>query len=176
MENALLFFDLICINIIPCGSVFSYNLFCREKKWANHGFVAKHKPNNLPIFENYGDEPDDDFIYSVKLEYLKAIITQLRSNNVELVVVFPPYYRKLRHEGNPYSKRVITELCRENGIRVIDDNQMEYFFDRPELFYDNMHLNGDGARIFTDMFINQILKSDFYKKIKSKKNETELGV
>ena len=43
-------------------------------------------------------------------------------------------------------------------------------------FYDNMHLNGDGARIFTDMFINQILKSDFYKKIKSKKNETELGV
>ena len=59
---------------------------------------------------------------------------------------------------------------------MIDDNQMEYFFDRPELFYDNMHLNGDGARIFTDMFINQILKSDFYKKIKSKKNETELGV
>ena len=107
---------------------------------------------------------------------MKAIITQLQSNNVELVVVFPPYYCKLRHEGNPYSKRVITELCRENGIRVIDDNQMEYFFDRPELFYDNMHLNGDGARIFTDMFINQILKSDFYKKIKSKKNETELGV
>ena len=150
--------------------------FLPREEMANHGFVAKHKPNNLPIFENYGDEPDDDFIYSVKLEYLKAIITQLRSNNVELVVVFPPYYRKLRHEGNPYSKRVITELCRENGIRVIDDNQMEYFFDRPELFYDNMHLNGDGARIFTDMFINQILKSDFYKKIKSKKNETELGV
>lgn len=117
MEKALLFFDLICINIIPCGSVFSYNLFCRDEEMANHGFVAKHKPNNLPIFENYGDEPDDDFIYSVKLEYLKAIITQLRSNNVELVVVFPPYYRKLRHEGNPYSKRVITELCRENGIR-----------------------------------------------------------
>ena len=87
--------------------------FLPREEMANHGFVAKHKPNNLPIFENYGDEPDDDFIYSVKLEYLKAIITQLRSNNVELVVVFPPYYRKLRHEGNPYSKRVITELSRE---------------------------------------------------------------
>ena len=149
--------------------------FLPREEMGNYGFVAKHKPNNLPEFIDYGDEPDDDFIYSVKIQCLKGIISQLRENDVELLVVFPPYYKKLRNGGNPASKRIIVEMCRENGIPLVDDSQIQYLWERPELFYDDMHLNGDGARIYTEIFIKQIQESNFYKKVKDKANESELG-
>ena len=54
----------------------------------------------------------------------------------------------------------------------IDDNLMPYFRDKPQLFYDTQHLNGDGARIYTSLFIGQLLRSDFYQKIKNTENDT----
>lgn len=143
-----------------------------KEEMANYGFVAKHKPHNLPVYEDLGNRPDDRLIAPDKLQYLKEIIKQVQACNVELLVVIPPYYKRLMGGGNPYSKQLMIEVCRENGVPVMDYNQMEFFRQRPELFYDNMHLNGDGARLFTEMFINQILKSDFYRNVKNKNNET----
>ena len=143
-----------------------------KEEMANYGFVAKHKPNNLPVFEDNGDLPDNKDLFPLKVQCLKDIISHTRAEGVELLVVFPPYFKRLINQGNPYSKQMIEAICRENGVPVIDDNQMAYFRDKPQLFYDTQHLNGDGARIYTGLFIDQLLKSDFYQKIKKPKNDT----
>lgn len=146
--------------------------FMPREEMENYGFVAKHKPHNPPVFEDHGREPDDRFVDADKVKYLREIIRQIQANQIELLVVIPPYYKRLMAGGNPYSKQLLMEICQENGVPVMDYNQMEYFWQRPELFYDGMHLNGDGALVFTKMFIDRILKSDFYQNVKNKKNET----
>lgn len=55
---------------------------------------------------------------------------------------------------------------------MMDYSEMDYFWQRPELFYDNSHLNGEGANVFTQMFIGQILKSEFYQRVKNKSDES----
>ncbi len=142
-----------------------------NEEMQNSGFVAKRKPNYLPTLLDEGDEPDSQYISELKRCYLEEIFAQLKSADVEVVVLFAPYYKIYPNHGNPVYKRAIVDVCRKWDVEVIDDNQMDYFLERPELFYDNVHLNGDGAKVFTQMFLKQIKESEFYSRIKAKEDE-----
>lgn len=146
--------------------------FLPKEEMANYGFVAKHKPLLLPEFNDLGSRPDDRFVAPDKLQSLQAIIGQVQADDVELLVVIPPCYKRLMAGGNPYSKQLLKQVCQEHGVQVMDYSEMDYFWQRPELFYDNSHLNGEGANVFTQMFIGQILKSEFYQRVKNKSDES----
>ncbi len=142
-----------------------------NEEMQDRGFVAKKKPQNLPVFINRGDDPDKKEIYEVKARCLEEILAQLKGHEIEVLVVFPPYYQMLENHGNPYSKQVTMEICERYRVPVIDHNLMPYFLERPELFYDDLHLNGEGAAMYTRMFLEQLKESEFYRNIKSEKDE-----
>ena len=54
----------------------------------------------------------------------------------------------------------IRNFCNQNNVPFIDDSHHPFFEEHPEYFYDNFHLNVDGAKIYTQLFLQE-LKKDY---------------
>jgi hypothetical protein len=87
--------------------------------------------------------------------YLK-IIELCKQANVQLIVVLPPVYMKLPENGCPMEVRALEKLCKEHHVPFINDSQSSFFLQHPDLFYDNRHLNYQGAEVYTKMFISTL--------------------
>ena len=116
------------------------------------GFVGKEVPAFYPKFI-----PETGEIKPVsksKIEYFRNIAELCKDAGIGLIVAIPPVYMKT----NNNSEEVICmkKLCKEYDIPLIDNNQSEPFITHPELFHDNEHLNVNGARIMTSMFIEEL--------------------
>jgi hypothetical protein len=83
------------------------------------------------------------------------VVDLCKSNNVNFVIVSSPRYG---NDQNTYPEKqdLLGKLCKEKNIPYIDMLDEEYFEKRPELFYDQSHLNDSGARIFTKMFFEKL--------------------
>lgn len=120
------------------------------------GFVPHDIPAYLPVLNDYTDIPAGQSVDSLKLQCLNDIIALTQKKGAHLIVTFPPLYQKLYKEGNTLPKQIVEQLCKENNIEIVDYSQSNYFLGRPELFYDNIHLNKNGALVFTNLFIRRL--------------------
>ena len=73
---------------------------------------------------------------------------------VKMIVVESPKYRITG--GESLSADLMKSLCEEYGVRFIDNSQIPFFLEHPELFNDITHLNDDGAKVYTEMFLEEI--------------------
>lgn len=109
------------------------------------GFIAK----NIPAFF-----PSKDPVMHVatpsaeRLGQLREFVDICRANNIKLIVFIPPYYAAGR--DNTIANYV------SNDIELWDDAMMPRFNNDSTLFYDNTHLNINGARIYTDTVIKRL--------------------
>ena len=94
--------------------------------------------------------PDPD-----KMKSLKQIISQCKENGIVVIIVIPPAYYESTLESKHQSK-ILKEYCLDNEIPYFDDFSNPFFIDHPELFYDNNHLNGDGAKIYTQQILEKL--------------------
>lgn len=134
-----------------------YN-FKSYNELGNGGFVAKPKLDINPILVK-NEEPSNvqDLPVPIpdKMESLKQITSQCKENNIVLIIVTPPaYYEKTTKHIQ--QSEILNEYCLENDIPYFDDFHNQFFIDRPELFFDNNHLNGDGAKIYTQQVLEKI--------------------
>jgi hypothetical protein len=118
--------------------------------------VKMSKRNETLLFDNNLIDYDTVVESSSKLEAFKHIQRLCKENNIELICVFPPNFRVFNYG---FLKRFKLLLTAENSFFVYNLEQDSY--KNSYYFYDNAHLNIEGAKIFTtelSTFINLYTK------------------
>ena len=90
-----------------------------------------------------------------KIERFRSTLKRAQKMSVRIVVVDSPKY-KLRSTEN-LSAVKMQELCEHSGTLYIDNSQLSFFLEHPELFNDATHMNDDGAKVYTELFLKQII-------------------
>lgn len=101
--------------------------------------LQKSITNNIPICNQ------------TAYRFFMNIVNWSKQYGYQLIVIDSP--RFLVNKNN-YS--IIRPICEQNNIICIDNSNIPYFMNHPELFNDISHLNQNGAEIYTQMFIKQI--------------------
>ena len=131
----------------------------------NGGFVAKPRPSIPPKTQRmHGLSPGEEAPSPrpEKLEAFKRIVAMCREAGVKLAVVVPPVC------GDAGGKRlpgcVMTErICNESAVPYLDDSLNGEFSGNPALFFDNNHLNGDGAAPYTRLVLEKLRACKFFE-------------
>ncbi len=91
---------------------------------------------------------------SIKVNVLKWFINDCKRANIKLYIVCSPIYTKFI--GTDYSIVAAEKIAADNNISFFDFSQESPFLESPKLFYNSLHLNDSGARIFSNMLIDKI--------------------
>lgn len=83
-------------------------------------------------------------------DYFKRVMTRLKDLQIPLVIVGSPCYKPIN------SNEVVCGLCCDCNIPYLDYYKNEPFASHPEYFYDDNHLNDEGARLFTSLLYASI--------------------
>lgn len=89
-----------------------------------------------------------------KAERLRNTICRVKDKGIQLVIVDSPKYVKQSCENN--SKATMISICNEYNIPIIDNTQLADIVAHPEFFYDRSHLNENGAKAYTKIFLEQL--------------------
>lgn len=89
-----------------------------------------------------------------KAERLRNTICRVKDKGIQLVIVDSPKYVKQSCENN--SKATMISICNEYNVPIIDNTQLTYIVAHPEFFYDLVHLNENGAKAYTKVFLDQL--------------------
>lgn len=126
----------------------------------NSKLVQSIKCNYIPQPENNGYEKvmgvlsnkvlfeyvnyDDCSLDSLKIQYMQKMIRLANQNDIRMIFVLSPYYK------NKPSKAldVSMNIAKQNQIDIIDCYNEQKLMKR-ELFRDEMHLNDQGAQVWT---------------------------
>jgi hypothetical protein len=97
------------------------------------------------------DIPEENFTH------LDLIINLCKSNDVQLVVVICPVYRL--NENLEKLTGHIKDHINQNfkGIHLMDYSQHPLLLHQEKLFSDNLHLNYEGARMFSVVFLEELI-------------------
>lgn len=89
-----------------------------------------------------------------KVERFRQTLGRAKEKGVRMIVVDSPKFKK--RDKNNLSAVKMQELCQQYGSIFLDNSQLTYFLEHPELFNDATHMNDDGAKIYTELFLKQI--------------------
>ena len=96
-------------------------------------------------------------IDSIKLNVLKLFIEDCKKANTKLFIVCSPVYEILI--GMDFSILTIKEIATANDINFYNFSKDSSFLNSPKLFYNTVHLNDSGAKIFSNKLVDKILLS-----------------
>ena len=128
-----------------------------DTTYPENGFMPMNKPTHLPQLkqiETY-DEP-----VKAKLECIERIIQKCRARNIDVVICYPPTLNSFKQKDLPCVK-AIENLCHRYKTPCLIDYNNKYFQNHPELFYDNGHVNKDGADKYSLLLATNISHSLF---------------
>ena len=107
-----------------------------------------------------GEKNKDEFV-----EILDNIIQICIENNIEPVITTTPltkYYNEHFSQEflDGFRNTIENLLVKYPDIKYLDYSHDERFIDSPEYFFDSSHLNITGAKMFTDIILNDINRDD----------------
>ena len=132
-----------------------YN-FIEPGEKGDKGFIAKGIP---PYYPNLKEVEGDKEIDEQGVEAFNRIVKMCRDNNVKLICYYPPVYKSFVN-GTSKAVKITEQLCKENDIEIYNALQDSAFMADSTLFYDNDHLNINGAKIFTrdlSLFLKNVI-------------------
>ncbi len=112
-------------------------------------------PAQANPLESQGD------LFDVKLRYLDEIVQWCQRNGTRLFLVHSPYWRSNPVAMRAWRGRMSTLMASYPGVEFIDISEETYpevFSARPELFRDGAHLNGSGARVFSELLADELAR------------------
>lgn len=151
------------------------------------GYTENNGTNDLGSIistERYAAIPEK-FITDECKDDIKKIINYCKKHEIDLAFINIPIPDfRLNQVGNyDYYVSEMRKFCEENEVVYYDFNlcKREYFSSKDDLFYDDHHLNGNGAKKFCNLFadlINGKVKSSdiFFDSYKEKTIEDEFQV
>lgn len=89
---------------------------------------------------------------SFKLSYIEKLIRLCQENDVPLILVGSPKYG----QKNSEALQPVKEIAEKYDVRFLDYYAEPSFMAHKEWFKEPMHLNSEGARIFSKMIANDI--------------------
>ena len=89
-----------------------------------------------------------------KVERFRQTLERAKEKGVKMIVVDSPKFKK--RDKNNLSAVKMQELCQQYGSIFLDNSQLTFFLEHPELFNDATHMNDDGAKIYTKLFLDKI--------------------
>ena len=115
------------------------------------GFMPLKGQNdkNMKMRESKGNFSVDE----VNKDILDDFIKICRDNDISIVAFCSPIYQDFSTERVEFAK-----ICSERNIPFHDYSNDKFFMERPELFWDNAHLNDEGAMIYTLKVIEDLKK------------------
>ena len=128
-----------------------------KNELADGGFVAKPVVAP-PAYTKMAElSPGDPLPQpnKAKLSSFDSIASMCRSAGARFAVVLTPYHFDYG-ETRPAGAALFEKICRERGIEFYDDTCNPAFSPRGELFFDNFHLNKDGAALYTADLIGRM--------------------
>ena len=100
------------------------------------------------------EELESTSLSETKIERFRSTLERAQTKGVRIVVVDSPKYKLRTYENLSASK--MQELCEQYGALYLDNSQLSFFLEHPELFNDATHMNDDGAKVYTELFLKQI--------------------
>ena len=121
--------------------------------------VARPSPENgyVPFGGVMENEPDSKVVLSdeidpLKIEYAQRMISLAQSHDIPIAFVASPKYGE-RDSSELFPVR---QLCERNQVPFWDFYAHPLFSGHKEWFQESVHLNGTGARVFSEMLVNNI--------------------
>lgn len=89
-----------------------------------------------------------------KIQCLENILATCRKAGARLWIVIAPEYGTGDADSGDVTH--IRSFCEKNGIPFWNDLYHPDYADHPEYFYDNFHLNNNGARLYTRLMMKRL--------------------
>ena len=159
-EVTKLFQDVSNIERYKCHSgLFRYNSsgFTIIREYFQKRSVVK-KNGYVPLYgkinEDFeiGNDGNNYLFEPLKLSYLKKMLEDASMNNIPLVVIISPKYGAT----NNTVFNELYEYCKEFDIKVFDYYTAPEFSTHKEYFKEPMHLNDEGAHLFSQTIISEL--------------------
>lgn len=109
----------------------------------------------MPQEHKYVDDEErvDD---ALKQSYMLKLIKDASEHQIPLLIVASPKYGA----NNSECFNVIKQYCKDYNVPFYDYYADSFFMAHPEYFKEPMHLNGDGAELFTKVVVENIKNHD----------------
>ncbi len=114
----------------------------------NHIWNRKITADNSP--ENYK-------LDGTKIKVLESFVRECKKNNIQLYICISPRFKS--YTGKDPSVEVVKDIAKESNISFYDYSKDSLFWNHPEFFADEMHLNLTGASLFSNKVIDKIKQS-----------------
>ena len=121
------------------------------------GYIPIISPKYItaPIAEFDYTKPYD--LDSTKINIYRAFVKTCIEKKIKLYIVSSPYYLKAIGEDN--SVKIAKEIASQYNVPFIDMAYENFFIEKPYLFYNYMHLNDSGAKIFSTTLAKKIVEN-----------------
>ncbi|MBK0381473.1 hypothetical protein I5M32_00750 [Pedobacter sp. SD-b] len=107
--------------------------------------------------------PQDYDVDSNRLQAYKVFINDCKKANVNLYIACSPYLSKNRFKDRSIS--IAKAIAKKENVPFFDySNYLPLI--KPYLYHDTPHLNQDGARFYSNLVANEILKTSLIKGIR----------
>lgn len=91
---------------------------------------------------------------STKINIFRYFLNDCRRSNVRLYVFLSPKF--IEHKYEDATVAIVKKITGEFKIPFYNFVNDSFFLNHRELFFDNNHLNAEGAKIYTEMVIDKI--------------------
>ena len=116
----------------------------------DNGYIPLPKPNQCPK-KPVAEETRTD-IDSMKIRYLQRFADLCRNRQIKLVFTVSPKFTTV---GSAHYK-ILKDIARNNDISFLDYHTCGLYHDHAEFFKDSSHLWDEGARLFSQVFANDL--------------------
>lgn len=110
--------------------------------------------NKLSVEESNND------IDSLKLSYVEKLIVDAQTNNIPIVFIISPRYGGDNDASSYYPE---IELCEKYGIAYYNFRNYLPIAANADYFQDGGHMNNEGAIVYTQMVIKEVLNNNNYR-------------
>jgi len=144
------------------SSIYPYNSSLLAIAVGNLEFNKKRKEDNkgyVPLYNGLTDttrislDENSMIIDSTNIEALKFITNYCKNKNIFLLLVHSPLYAKSKLLN---TSEIFEKIAEENGALYLNFMQDPLFVNRPEYFRDQVHLNDEGAKLFSSIITHRI--------------------
>lgn len=139
------------------SKVYPYNSLVFDLLYSKYNFVKDSFNGFVPLYETMSQKNEittkesagnEKHLYTIKVEYLNKIIELCSAKAIKLHLVISPVFKSTQEE-----EAVITELKNYLGryktIFLSDFSKLETTYGNGFYFKDNLHLNKNGAVVFS---------------------------
>ena len=132
----------------------------------NTEYNKKRKPDNkgyVPLYKEWDIEIDsigNSVSYAVdsnKIKSFREFISVGKKSGAKIFVIYSPVYQKF---AKKQEIEICQKICTSENVSFYDFSQDTFFLNNRQLFQDPAHLNNNGAIIFSNIIIDELLEKD----------------